>query len=219
MNGSKGARQRLLDALRARGAYDARVLAAMAQVDRAAFVAPEVRPQAWADVALPIGEAQVLDRPSVVAHVLSAMALAPGERVLEVGAGSGYVLALLQALGCAAYGLEVRERLAAQARRNLAAAGAEGAQLEVGDAARGWQDAAPFAGIVVSCAAPRVPDALLDQLADGGCLVMPVGDAEGHQQLERWRRRKDALRQETLGQVRFVPWTDARTLAKLQAPR
>lgn len=201
-----------------RRGYAPAVLAALGEVPREAFVPEAARKEAYLDRPLPIGDGQTISQPAVVAQMLTALSVGPGERVLEVGTGSGYQTALLARLGCAVHTLEVRPELHASAVRVLQQVGVRGVQARVDDARKGWPEAAPFAGIVVSCAAPRVPDVLLEQLAEGGYLVMPVGPAGGVQQLERWQRRGEAYRQETLGPVRFVPWVSTRQLAQAAKP-
>lgn len=206
-------RATLIARLTQQHSYAAPVLQAMARVPRELFVPAELRAQAYADRALDIGDEQTISQPSLLAEMLSALRVGPGDRVLEVGTGSGYQAAVLAELGCEVYTLEVRAELAEQARQALAAAGINGVQLRVDDARKGWSEAAPFSGIVVSCAAPRVPDTLLEQLSENGLLVMPVGPKGSPQQLERWQRRGEAYRQETLGAVQFVPWITSKQLA------
>lgn len=155
---------------------DERVLAALAAVPRDAFVPPELRARAWEDVALPIGGGQTISQPRVVAHMAELLQVRPGDRVLDVGTGSGYHAAVLAALGARVWSIERDAALSAGAARALAAAGVA-AELVVGDGTRGWPEAAPYDAINVAAAASkRVPRALLDQLAPGGRLVLPVGE-------------------------------------------
>ena len=207
----------MVAALAREAKFAAAVLAAMGEVPRELFVAPELQARAYLDAPQPIGDGQTISPPAIVAQMLSALGVGQGERVLEVGTGSGYQAAVLARLGCEVHTLEVRTELHAAALRAWRAAGVTGVHSRVNDARRGWPEAAPFAGIVVSCAAPRVPDELLEQLAENAFLVMPVGPKKGAQQLERWQRRGEAYRQETLGSVQFEPWVSARQLVQGQA--
>lgn len=194
--------------------YTGPVLAAMGEVPRELFVSAELQACAYLDAPQPIGDDQTISQPSIVAQMLSALGVGLGDRVLEVGTGSGYQAAILVKLGCEVHTLEVRTELHAAALRAWQAADVTSIHSRVNDARKGWPEAAPFAGIIVSCAAPRVPDDLLEQLAENAFLVMPVGPKSGPQQLERWQRRGEAYRQETLGAVQLVPWVTARQLAQ-----
>lgn len=210
-------RAQLVAALARANGYANTVLAAMGEVPRELFLPADQRAQAYLDAPQPIGDGQTISQPAIVAQMLSALGVGPADRVLEVGTGSGYQAAVLARMGCEVHTLEVRAELHAGAARAWQAANVVGIHSRVDDARKGWSEAAPFAGIVVSCAAPRVPDVLLEQLAENAFLVMPVGPKGGVQQLERWQRRGEAYRQETLGAVQFVPWVSARQLAQLQA--
>lgn len=201
------ARRRMVDEqLAARGLRDPRVLAAMAELPRHLFVPPDWREQAYADTPLPLGPEATISQPYIVGLMLEKAELATGDRVLEVGTGSGYQAALLAALGAETYSIERDAGLAARAARALLAAGYPDVQLRTGDGRAGWPEAAPFAAILVTAAAEAVPPALSEQLADGGRLIIPVETgAEDRQDLLRIRKRGGRLQTERLLAVRFVP--------------
>jgi len=191
--------------LRARGIRDARVLAAMGRVPRHAFVPEGQQGMAYDDTPLPIGQGQTISQPYMVALMTEALGLAGGEKVLEVGTGSGYQAAVLAELGCEVHTVEREPALAREAARRLAALGYDSVRVHEGDGTLGLPDEAPFRGIVVTAGGPRVPEALKAQLdPDGGVLVIPVGD-RGYQELVRVTRRGSSFREEDLGGCRFVP--------------
>jgi protein-L-isoaspartate(D-aspartate) O-methyltransferase len=167
----------MVDRLRAQGIADGPILAAFGQVPRHLFVDEALSARAYGDDALPLGCGQTLSHPAIVARMIARLDVAPGERVLEVGTGSGYEAAILRHLGCEVYTIERLEPLLERARTNWVRAGIAGVRSCAGDGSAGWPDEAPFAGIVVSAAAPRVPRALLDQIPVGRRLVVPVGSA------------------------------------------
>lgn len=192
--------------LAGRGLDDARVLAAMAEVPREAFVPAALHEQAYADQPLPIGAGQTISQPYIVALMCQALQLGGGERVLEIGTGSGYGAAVLARLAAQVHSVERIAELAADAQQKLAALGVGNVQVHVGDGTLGWPDAAPYDAIVVTAGGPLVPAALKDELAPQGRLVMPVGEQRGWQQLLRLRRRADGgFDSETLADVAFVP--------------
>lgn len=191
------------DQLVARGVADPRVLAAMRAIPRHRFVPPAWRAQAYTDGPLPIAHDQTISQPYVVAVMTELAAIAPGDRVLEVGTGSGYQTAVLCALTPHVYSLEVVPALAAAAAEALADLGLA-AHLRVGDGWAGWPERAPFDAIVVTAAPPVVPPALVEQLAPGGRLVLPVGHAF-HQELIRIERTPRGLVERSIFPVRFVP--------------
>ncbi len=162
--------------IRGRGIRDERVLEALLEVPRHEFVAERFLDAAYDDRPLPIGDAETISQPYIVAAMSVAARVAPGDRALEVGTGSGYQAAILARLGAQVWTLERNPRLAGEARRRLARLGYEGIEVECGDGSEGFAPAAPYQVILVTAAAPRVPPALLEQLADGGRLVIPVGD-------------------------------------------
>ena len=188
--------------LAARGISDPRVLDAMRAVPRHEFVPAASRDRAYADSALPIGEGQTISQPYIVALMTEAVAIRSGERVLEVGTGSGYQAAVLAALGADVYSIEIVEPLARRAAETLRRLG-YGVHLRHGDGYRGWPEAAPFDAIVVTAAPPRVPPALVAQLAPGGRLVIPVGEEE--QELQVLRRGPSGIETRHVVPVRFVP--------------
>ena len=196
--------------LERRGIRDPLVLEAMRSVPREAFVPPELAEEAYADGPLPIGEGQTISQPYIVALMVEALELRRGERVLEIGAGSGYAAAVLAEIAAEVYTVERHAPLAREARERLRALGYENVQLRVGDGSRGWPEHAPYDAIVVAAGAPEVPEALKEQLAVGGRLVIPVGQGRTLQELLRLRRLSETQYQrEELGGVRFVPLVGA----------
>lgn len=180
----------------------------MTALSRADFVEKDVRTHAWRDEPLPIGESQTISQPYVVALMTQALALEPGERVLEVGTGSGYQTAVLLSLGADVYTVELRPMLAERARRRLTQTFPQNLHTRVGDGWLGWPEAAPFDAIIVTAAPEEIPQALLAQLRRGGRLVAPVGPPDAPQQLVRAvRQGDDSLATEALLSVRFVPMT------------
>jgi protein-L-isoaspartate(D-aspartate) O-methyltransferase len=188
----------------ARGIRDERVLAAMRAVPRHRFVPSVSLRDAYADRPLSIGSGQTISQPYMVAWMLAQLELQPGQRVLEVGTGCGYAAAVLAELVDQVWTIERHPELAERARLLLTELGYDRVEVVVGDGSRGYAPAAPYDAIVVAAAADEVPDALVDQLADGGRLVLPVDGHRG-QELVRLRRRRGRHRQEVLGGVRFVP--------------
>lgn len=192
--------------LRGRDITDERVLAAMAAVPRHAFVPDEARAQAYADQALPIGRGQTISQPYVVALMSQLLALHGGERVLEIGTGSGYQAAVLSHLAGSVYSIEIDAELAERARTTLARMGYDTVQVRAGDGYYGWPDAAPFDAIIITAAAPRLPEALLGQLRDGGRVVAPLERGAG-EELAVGIKHGDRLEWSAHGGVRFVPMT------------
>ncbi len=189
--------------IRARGVRDARVLAAMAKVPRHLFVPEHLRGRAYSDEPLPIGEGQTISQPYIVAYMTAALGLRGGERVLEIGTGSGYQTAVLAECGDEVWTVEILESLSRHARAVLDGLGYTGVHYRVGDGWAGWPEEAPFDAIIVTAAAAEMPAALEDQLAVGGRMVVPVGT--DLQELVLVRRRKSGLSRERLLAVRFVP--------------
>ena len=192
--------------IEARGLRDRAVLRAMRTVPRRRSVPVDHRERAYQDRALPIAEGQTISQPFVVASMTEALRLDARSRVLEVGTGSGYQAAVLAEIVGEVHTIEIVAPLAERAAAELAALGYERVTVRTGDGYRGWPDAAPFDAIVVTAAPDHVPQALLDQLAPGGRLVIPVG-GRGDQSLRRFVREKDGIREEVLYGVRFVPMT------------
>jgi protein-L-isoaspartate(D-aspartate) O-methyltransferase len=196
--------------LRRRGIEDGRVLAAMGRVPRELFVSEELRDAAYADAALPIGGGQTISQPYMVALICAELALRGGERVLDVGTGSGYQAAVLAELAAEVHTIERLPELAGQARANLAAAGyEERVRLHVGDGTRGVPEHAPFAAIAVAAAALEAPPALYGQLELRGRLVVPVG-GPGGQWLEVVVRTPEGPAVARTVPCRFVPLVASR---------
>ena len=198
-------RQRMVNEhLRARGITDQRVLEAMAEVPRHEFAPQRYRDQAYEDHPLPIGEGQTISQPYIVAIMLEALSLIASDRVLEVGTGSGYVTALLAQLTAEVISIERHRALADSATEVLSRLGYQNVRVIVGDGSRGFAEAAPYNAIIVSAAAPHLPHELMDQLAEGGRLIIPVG-WEDSQQLQLIEKRNGQLRTSLRELCRFVP--------------
>lgn len=193
--------------LRARGITDERTLAAMAGVPREAFVPVEHRERAYEDGPLPIGHGQTISQPYIVALMTQLLAPARSQRVLEVGTGSGYQAAVLSGLVKAVYSIEIVKPLAEQAAKVLADLRFENVMVRAGDGYAGWPDEAPFDAIIVTCAPDHIPQPLVDQLKEGGRMVIPVGERYGIQKLIRLTKINGEVRQEEVLDVRFVPLT------------
>ncbi|MGB2886895.1 MAG: protein-L-isoaspartate(D-aspartate) O-methyltransferase [Candidatus Acidiferrales bacterium] len=190
--------------LRGRGIKDSRVLEAMQAVPRHLFVPPATAAAAYSDEPLAIGEGQTISQPYIVAAMTEALELTGTERVLEVGAGSGYQAAILSVLAREVIAIEARPMLARTARDRLSGLGYSNVRIEIGDGTLGWPSSAPYDGILVAAAAPMVPPPLIEQLAEGGRLVIPLGSAE-HQELFRVRKQAGRIVQQALFSCRFVP--------------
>lgn len=194
--------------LRGRDITDPRVLAVMARIPRHEFVPTEARGHAYEDRPLPIGRDQTISQPYVVALMTQLLAPRATDRVLEIGTGSGYQAAVLSELAREVYTIEIDAHLAAEARKRLAGLGYHNVQVRTGDGFYGWPEAAPFDGVIITAAAPRVPELLVQQLREGGRLVMPLGSEAG-QQLVRAVKRKGGVVLEETASVMFVPMTGA----------
>lgn len=192
----------------ARGVRDRRVLAAMERVPRHRFIPADEQAEAHADHPLAIGCGQTISQPYIVGLMVESLAAEPGSRILEVGTGCGYVAAILAEMGCEVFTMEILEPLAREAGARLHHLGYGRVHTRTGDGWSGWPEEAPFDGIIVSAAPRTVPPALLDQLAEGGRLIIPVG--EDHQELWIYRRTAGGFRGEQLCEVRFVRMTGAR---------
>ena len=191
--------------IRSRGVESPDVLAAMARVPRHLFVPETYRERAHEDYPLPIGESQTISQPYIVALMTSLLDLAPGEKVLEIGTGSGYQAAVLAEIAGEVYTIEILEPLAARARATIEQLGYRNVRFRQGDGYEGWPEAAPFDAIVVTAAPPKVPQPLLDQLKIGGKLVIPVG--RFFQDLIVYTRSADGYDKRNVISVRFVPMT------------
>ena len=190
--------------LRRRGIADERVLAAMGEVPREAFVPERSRKDAYADGALALSHGQTISQPLMVAMSVQALRLEGDETVLEVGAGSGYQAAVLSKLAKQVVAIEIIPELAANARRVLDSLGIDNVEIICADGRKGWPASAPYDGVVVAAAAEEVPSALIEQLKDGGRLVIPVGGDSG-QSLQTSRKLGGALQTEELCRCVFVP--------------
>ena len=199
-----GYRALLVESLRDKGIRDLRVLHAVATVPRHRFVPESLRHRAYEDVPLPIGAGQTISQPYVQARSLELLRLTGDDRVLEVGAGSGYQTALVATLASTVLAVERVEALARAAREALEGLGVNNASVVIGDGPLGWRPYAPYDGILVAAASPVVPGPLLEQLAPGGRLVIPLGDRES-QVLTLVEREGDQVRTTTVSDVRFVP--------------
>lgn len=189
-----------------RGIDDPLVVEAMRRVHREAFVPDSLRDAAYEDGPLPIGAGQTISQPYIVALMTDALELRGGERVLDIGTGSGYAAAVLGCIAAEVFSIERIPELAERARKNLEAEGFDNVRVRCGDGTMGWPEEAPFDGITVAAGAPAVPEALKHQLAVGGYLVIPVGSEHISQSLLRVTRvSRDEYRSENLGGVRFVP--------------
>lgn len=197
--------EQLVRELQSKGIRNARVLDAVRRVPRAAFVPPSVRERAYDDVPLDIGHGQTISQPSVVALMTEQLGLTGNERVLEIGTGSGYHAAILATLAHEVYSVELVPELASGARLRLVRAGYRNVHVKQGDGTLGWREYGPYDAVVVTAAAPSVPRALIDQLNEGGVLVMPIGEVDGRQVLVRGVKRGIKLRTKEIAEVRFVP--------------
>ena len=191
--------------IESRGIEDPAVLDAMRAAPRHEFIPPQLRELAYADRPLPIGERQTISQPYIVALMTELARVGEGDRVLEVGTGSGYQAAVLAEIGAEVYTIEIIPALAARARGTLESLGYKGIVYRVGDGYRGWPEAAPFDAIIVTAAPGHVPQPLVDQLGPGGRLVIPVGTV--YQKLIVITRTEGGTSQETIIPVRFVPMT------------
>jgi len=191
--------------LRRRGISDPAVLRAMDEVPRAHFIDAQHARSAYADQALPIDCGQTISQPYVVAYMTEQLEVRPQDRVLEVGTGSGYQTAVLSRLAREVVSIERYRTLANQARKRLATLGADNVEVVVGDGLAGVPRHAPFDRILVTAAAERVPQALVDQLAEGGIMVLPLGAHRGTQHIVKLTKSQTELKREDLIPVRFVP--------------
>lgn len=187
-----------------RGIKDKRVLEAMRQVPRHLFIPEDMRSLAYCDGPLPIGHGQTISQPYIVALMTELLELTGQEKVLEIGTGSGYQAAILSRLARQVYSLERHAALAQQAEKVLAQLGYDNVVVRVGNGTLGWPEHSPYEAIIITAAAPEVPQPLPDQLADGGRLVAPVG-SQWSQVLVKVRRQSDLLIRERLTAVAFVP--------------
>lgn len=190
-----------------RGISDASVLKAMASVPRHLFVPPELRDLAYRDAPLPIGHGQTISQPYIVALMSQLLAVQPGQRVLEIGTGSGYQAAVLAEMGVHVFTIEIVPELGRQAIGVLNALDYPNIRVKIGDGYKGWPEHAPFDAIIVTCAPTRIPKPLTVQLAEGGRMVIPSGE-KYDQQLLLLTKQRGMIRQEKIVDVRFVPMVD-----------
>jgi protein-L-isoaspartate(D-aspartate) O-methyltransferase len=198
-------RQRMVqEQLMPRGIHEERVLAAMAKVAREEFVPPHERTLSYSDGPLPIGYDQTISQPYIVALMTEQLRLQPQDRVLEIGTGLGYQAAILAELVAEAYTIEIVEPLAKTAEGTLQRLGYKNVHVKVGDGYKGWPEQAPFDAIIVTCAPEHVPQPLVDQMKEGGRMIIPVGNYLA-QELYLLEKRNGQLREEAILPVRFVP--------------
>jgi protein-L-isoaspartate(D-aspartate) O-methyltransferase len=200
----RGARERLVEELRGKGIRDLAVLRAFEQIPRHAFVPTGIRHRAYEDSPLPIGNGQTISQPLIHAQSLELLQLTGREKALEVGTGSGYQTALLASLVEQVFSIERIGALLQQAREVLKKLDVKNASFLLGDGTLGWKEYAPYDAILVSAGGPSVPQPLLDQVADGGRLVIPIGDLET-QSLMVFTRKGDRFEERRVAPVRFVP--------------
>jgi protein-L-isoaspartate(D-aspartate) O-methyltransferase len=190
--------------LKSRGIKDERVLAAMAKVPREKFIPADARADAYGDGPLPIGYDQTVSQPYIVAFMTEQLGPKPSDRVLEIGSGSGYQAAILAELVTNVYTIDIVEPLAKSAQATLQRLGYKNVHIKVGDGYKGWPEEAPFDAIIVTCAPENVPQPLVDQLQDGGRMVIPVGERFA-QQLYLLEKKNGQLKESATLPVRFVP--------------
>jgi len=201
------ARKRMVeDQLMGRDITNARVLAVMGKVPRHEFVPERFRSKAYRDGPLPIGHGQTISQPYIVAFMTERLDPKPTDRVLEIGTGSGYQAAVLSELVAGVYTIEIIEPLAQRAEADLKRLGYKNVKARAGDGYKGWPEAAPFDAIIVTCAPEKVPQPLVEQLKDGGRMIIPVGPA-WNQELVLLRKQGDRLEKRAVLPVRFVPMT------------
>src|SRR6266576_5754584 len=200
-------RQRMVQQqLMPRGIHEERVLAAMAKVPREEFVPPDSRAASYEDGPLPIGNGQTISQPYIVAFMTERLQPKPSDRVLEIGTGSGYQAAILAELVSEVYSVEIVEPLAKTAEATLQRLAYKNVHVKAGDGYKGWPEHAPFDCIIVTCAPDHVPKPLVEQLREGGRMIVPVGPL-GNQDLYLLEKENGELRQRAVSPVRFVPMT------------
>lgn len=196
----------VLEQIQARGVKDKRVLAAMRKTPRHCFVPPGERPLAYADHPLPIGHGQTISQPYVVALMSQFLKLSPRDKVLEIGTGSGYQAAVLAELAGEVYSIEIVPELGQRAAQTLIGSGYQKISIRIGDGYKGWYEKSPFDAIILTAAPEKIPPALVDQLAPGGRMILPLGPSGGVQELIILRKNLNGqISRESLGMVRFVP--------------
>jgi protein-L-isoaspartate(D-aspartate) O-methyltransferase len=202
------ARQRMVkEDIQKRGIDDKRVLQAMLKVERHLFVPENYRHMAYADRPLPIGEGQTISQPYIVALMTHYLYLNPEDEVLEIGTGSGYQAAVLAELAKKVYSIEIIEQLARTAQERLRALGYTNVWVKCGDGFYGWKEYAPYDAIIVTCAAPSIPQRLVEQLKEGGRMILPLGGEPFHQSLTVLTKRSGRIEKQRITDVVFVPMT------------
>lgn len=189
----------------ARGITQEKVLAAFRKVPRHLFVPPVYRQLAYADQPLPIGEGQTISQPYIVAYMTEVLAIKPGEKVLEIGTGSGYQAAILSEMEAGVYTVEINKSLSENALKLLREMGYQTIRLKTGDGYLGWPEHAPFDAILVTCSPSAIPEPLKEQLAEGGRMIIPVGEQHAVQYLVLLEKKNGKIRQKNVLPVRFVP--------------
>ncbi len=190
----------------ARGITDPATLEALRTVPRHEFLPLRLRDEAYMDYPLPIGHGQTISQPFIVAFMTEAIRPQPGEKILEIGAGSGYQAAILAAMGADVYTIEIVKPLAEMARQTLERLGYKNARVKYGDGFHGWPEHAPFDAIIVTCAPDKIPPALVEQLRDGGRMIIPVGGGM-NQELVLLRKEGETVEKQSVLPVRFVLMT------------
>lgn len=194
--------------LEKRGIQDPKVLAAMLKVERHLFVPEDYAKEAYGDYPLPIGEGQTISQPYIVGFMTEALALKRTDRVLEIGTGSGYQAAILGELCDEVYSIEIVESLGKRAAALLANLGYDQVKVKIGDGYQGWAEHAPFDAIIVTCSPTQIPQPLKEQLAEGGRMIIPVGERRA-QELVLLKKEDGYLKREDVLDVRFVPMVDS----------
>jgi protein-L-isoaspartate(D-aspartate) O-methyltransferase len=204
----QAARQQMVtEDIQKRGIEDPRVLQAMLKVERHLFVPENYRHMAYADRPLPIGEGQTISQPYIVALMTYHLHLQPADRILEIGTGSGYQAAVLAELVREVYSIEIIEELARTAQERLRQLGYTNVRVKSGDGFYGWKEYAPYDAIIVTCAAPTIPVHLVEQLTEGGRMILPLGDEPFHQSLTVLIKRSGKIERQLVSDVVFVPMT------------
>ncbi len=188
-----------------RGIQDARVIKAMLKVKRHLFVPKEYLDSAYSDKPIPIEKEQTVSQPYMVALMTELLNSSPGKKILEIGTGSGYQSAILAETGCDLYTIEIIEDTADNARKTLEKLGYSNIKYRIGDGYRGWEENAPFEGIIVTAAPADIPDKLIEQLSQGGRMIIPVGDLS--QELLLIENTNEGVKRKKITAVRFVPMT------------
>jgi protein-L-isoaspartate(D-aspartate) O-methyltransferase len=200
-------KQMVSSQLRSRGIDDTSVLKAMTTVPRHLFVPSRIRDLAYQDSALPIDHDQTISQPYIVALMSQLLSVKPGDKVLEIGTGSGYQAAVLAEMGVEVFTIEIIPELGLQAEKLLGKLGYDRVKVKIGDGYPGWPESAPFDGIIVTCAPTEIPEPLEKQLAEGGRMVIPVGESGFQELLLLTKKQGRIIKQNTID-VRFVPMVD-----------